>query len=250
MSTRQTSHGRGGRHDPVGPALPAEVAAFRQAFQAEHVGPRYSGWLHFFSTSAGSLLVIGFAISRLHHVRPLEWLTVPLAFFVANLAEYFGHKGAMHHRRRGLGLLFERHARQHHRYYTRRAMAAQSSRDFKMVLFPAPVLLFFLLGVGAPLALLCFWLVSANAGWLFLAVAVGYFLTYEWLHLAYHLGDIGGLGWVGRLGLIRRLRRHHARHHDPRLMQHWNFNITFPIGDWIFGTAYAPGAGADAADEE
>ena len=44
---------------------------------------------------------------------------------------------------------------------------------------------------------------------------------------------------------MQTLRRHHTRHHDLALMGRWNFNITFPIADWLFGTYYrddAPGA--------
>jgi hypothetical protein len=27
-----------------------------------------------------------------------------------------------------------------------------------------------------------------------------------------------------------------ARHHDPTVMGAWNFNVTFPIADLVFGT--------------
>jgi sterol desaturase/sphingolipid hydroxylase (fatty acid hydroxylase superfamily) len=36
---------------------------------------------------------------------------------------------------------------------------------------------------------------------------------------------------------LRALRRHHRAHHHPSSMTHWNFNITFPICDALFGTA-------------
>jgi sterol desaturase/sphingolipid hydroxylase (fatty acid hydroxylase superfamily) len=35
-----------------------------------------------------------------------------------------------------------------------------------------------------------------------------------------------------------RLRQLHTLHHRPELMQTHNFNITYPIGDWLFGTLY------------
>ena len=35
------------------------------------------------------------------------------------------------------------------------------------------------------------------------------------------------LRWMGRL---------HRRHHDPARMTRCNFNITWPIGDVLFGT--------------
>ena len=35
-----------------------------------------------------------------------------------------------------------------------------------------------------------------------------------------------------------RLRQHHATHHRPELMQTWNFNVNFPLWDWVRGTTY------------
>jgi sterol desaturase/sphingolipid hydroxylase (fatty acid hydroxylase superfamily) len=68
---------------------------------------------------------------------------------------------------------------------------------------------------------------------LFVACGIAYFLNYEILHLAYHLPDTHPLA---RLGLVRRLRWLHTLHHDPRRMASSNFNITYPLGDWIFQT--------------
>jgi len=51
---------------------------------------------------------------------------------------------------------------------------------------------------------------------------------YELSHLSYHLPETT---WIGRRRVIRWLREHHARHHDPRLMQKWNFNVTIPVFD-------------------
>ncbi|HZU83718.1 MAG TPA: sterol desaturase family protein [Polyangiaceae bacterium] len=211
------------------------VIAFRRRYRAENVGPRYSGWLHFAFTSCGALAAVAFAIAHVHRVRPAEWCVLPLGFLLANGAEYFGHKGPMHRPVRRLTVLFVRHAREHHRFFTSRAMHYDSTRDFKMVLFPAVMLVFFLGAIATPIALALFWCVSESVGWLFVSLAAGYFLTYEWLHFAYHLRPDS---WVGRLPLLARLRAHHTRHHDPALMGRYNFNITFPICDWIFGTAY------------
>jgi hypothetical protein len=213
----------------------ASILAFRNAYREDNVGPHYRGWLHFAFTTVGSLSVIVFAAAQLHAVRPAEWTVLPLAFLFANAGEYFGHKGPMHRPARGLTLLFVRHTREHHHFFTSDAMHYESSRDFKMVLFPPVMLLFFLGLLATPVAALLFVLVSANAGWLFVIVSVGYFLMYEWLHFAYHLHPAS---LVGRLPLMGALRRHHTRHHDLALMGKYNFNITFPICDWIFGTRY------------
>jgi hypothetical protein len=219
--------------------VPANVEAFRAEYRRANIGRLYRGELHLAFTSTASLAVISVACARLAHVRPVELLVVPAMFLVANAAEYFGHKGPMHHPRPGLGLLFQRHTREHHRFFTNEAMAYTSWRDVKMVLFP-PVMLFFFLGaLAGPMAALVFWAWSPNAGWLTVACAMGYFLTYEWLHFAYHLRSDS---WVGRLPLVARLRRHHTLHHDHEIMQKGNFNITFPICDRIFGT-YVKGQG-------
>ena len=68
------------------------------------------------------------------------------------------------------------------------------------------------------------------------ATAIGYAVSYEWLHLSYHLPHDHP---VGRSRLIRALRRHHAIHHDPRLMQRWNLNVTVPLWDVVMGTTVA-----------
>jgi len=214
--------------------VPREVAAFRARHREGHISPRYRGWLHLATTSTGALAAIVFACSRVTAPRTGELLALPLFFLIANLGEYFGHRGPMHHRSARLAILFERHTQQHHRFYTHEAMASESSRDFQMVLFPPAMLLFFLGGLATPIGLALGLLVSPNLGWLFAATAMGYFLLYEWLHWAYHQPADG---LVGRRWLVRRLRRHHTLHHDPTRMTTVNLNITFPIADWLFGTS-------------
>ncbi len=209
------------------------VGAFREAYRAEHIGPSYSGVLHFAFTSIGSLAVVALAIAWVKAPTLAELSTVPLTFLFANFVEYRGHKGPMHGRVRGLGLLFERHTQQHHRYFTHETMAYETTRDFKMVLFPPVMLLFFLGGVATPIAAALFVVTTRNVALLFVATAVAYFLTYEWLHLCHHARPEDRLGSIG---FLRRLRAHHRAHHDPALMSRGNFNITFPLCDAIFGT--------------
>jgi hypothetical protein len=217
--------------------LPPRVVEFRADYRKVEIGPLYTGVGHFALTSLGSLLAIGFALSRLSVVRPLEWLAIPATFVFANFAEYVGHRGPMHHPTAGLRLVYQRHTLQHHQFYTHEAMSLESSRDLKMVLFPPVLLLFFLGGIATPIGVMLSMAATPNVAWLFVATAVGYFLTYEWLHTSYHLRPDG---LVARLPGLRFLRRHHMTHHDLRVMAKANFNITFPIGDLVFGT-YARG---------
>ena len=107
------------------------MADYRVRYRREEIGPAYRGWLHFGFTSAVSLGVILLSISRLEGVGALEWLTIPLVLLYANLAEYLGHRGPMHRPVRGLKLIYQRHAKQHHRFFTDQAMAFDSARDFE-----------------------------------------------------------------------------------------------------------------------
>ncbi len=208
-------------------------AEYREAYRREHVGPGYSGRIHLGFVLVFSVGGIGLCIWQLDAVQPLEWLTVPLAFLYANLVEYAGHRWVMHRPVPGLGLVYKRHSGQHHRFFTDRHMALEGWQDCKVVLFPAVLMVFFFGAFATPVGLLLAWLATANVAWLFVAVALGYYLNYELLHLAYHLPEDSRLL---NLPFIRRLRRLHHRHHDTSLMAHRNFNITYPIGDWLFRT--------------
>lgn len=210
-----------------------QTEAFRAQYRSEEIGPRYNGWLHFAFTSLGCLGVMGFCLWQLEAVSAWEWLTVPAAFLYANFSEWAGHRGPMHNRRPGLGLVFRRHTGQHHAFFTPDRMAFDSSRDYKAVLFPPVLLIFFILAFSLPAGLLIAWLLTPNTAYLFVFTAVAYFLNYEWLHFAYHTPETH---WASRLPGMRWLRRHHTLHHDHRLMSHANFNITYPIADWLFGT--------------
>lgn len=216
----------------------SELAAkFREQYREQFIGPRYSGWAHFAFTTLSTTALILLCIHNLHAVQTLEWLTVPVTLIYANFAEYFGHRGPMHHPRKYLGKIFERHTRQHHRFFTENEMAFDSSRDFKAVLFPPILVFFFLFAFGTPTALLLGWLISANVAWLFALTGTAYFLNYELLHFAYH---VPASSWIARLPFMAALRRHHTLHHDQSLMVHYHFNITYPIADWVMSTLHRP----------
>ena len=207
--------------------------AFRDSYRTSAIAAGYSGWRHFAITNAFVIVSAAICGWQLESVRLWEWMLVPLVAMYANLAEYFGHRFVMHRPRRGFGLIYKRHVKQHHRFFTDTAMPVDSSRDFKAVLFPPILLMLFLGAFGTPVALAVGCFASANAGWLFAITGLLYFLNYEYLHLAYHLPEAH---WVSRLPFMARLKRLHTLHHDQAQMAHSNFNITYPIGDWLFGT--------------
>ncbi|SHF57721.1 Fatty acid hydroxylase superfamily protein [Microbulbifer donghaiensis] len=223
------------------------LSEYRQRYRAEFIGAGYNGWLHLAFTVSASLAVIACSLLQLREPTWYQWLTVPIAFIYTNLMEYWGHRGPMHHRRKWLGGVYQRHTLRHHRFFRHDAMAFDGSRDFHAVLFPPVLVVFFLLLTVVPSALLVHWLLGVNVAWLYVAAVFAYFLNYELLHFAYHLREDS---WIGRLPGMAALRRLHTQHHDPRLMQKYNFNITYPIGDWLFGTLYRPDKAVDGRPSE
>jgi hypothetical protein len=177
----------------------------------------------------------------LHGVRPVELLAVPATFLVINAGEWRIHRDLLHKRTPPLGVLYDRHTPEHHMVFVTEDMAIRDWREFYLVLIPAYGIV--AAGIGAlpfPLAL---WLGfgARNAALLFMASTMSYVVLYEWLHLSYHLPSESV---IGRLRVIQVLRRHHAVHHAPELMQKWNFNVTVPLWDWVRRTIYreAPSA--------
>lgn len=213
--------------------MATSVTEFRQRYRSAEIPAGYRPWAHMLFTFGGGSAALVACLWQLDAVRPLEWLAVPLAFLYANLVEYFGHRFPMHRPFRGLGLIYRRHAGQHHRFFTDQAMAYDSVRDLKAVLFPPLLVVFFFGGFGLPAWLLLDWLLDANVAWLFIATGIAYYLNYEVLHAAYHLPSTHPLA---DLPMVCRLQWLHRRHHDRTVMTRVNFNISYPLCDWFFGT--------------
>jgi hypothetical protein len=218
---------------PAQNALPEQVQRFRASYREAEIPPGYRGGRHLLFTFGGGSLALLVCLWQLDDVQPWEWLTVPLAVLYANLVEYVGHRWPMHRPFRGLSLVYRRHAGQHHRFFTDQAMPLEQSRDLRAVLFPPLLVVFFFGGFALPAWFVLAWLASTNVAWLLVASGLAYYLHYELLHSAYH-APAGS--WAARSRLIARLRNLHRAHHDPALMTRYNFNITWPLGDWLFGT--------------
>ncbi len=219
----------------------------REALRQRLIGetPRwYNPWLHLALPSAFGLGVVALCVRRLDGLRAAELCAVPLTWLVANVGEWRAHKYLLHKRSRWAPILYDRHAPQHHRVYLTDDMAMRDRREFRLVLIPAYGIGLIFLSALAPAAAM--WALGLkNEALLFVATDMAYVLSYEWLHLSYHAPPDS---FVGRLGVVRWLRRHHALHHDPRLMQRWNFNVTVPFWDWVRGTLVKSVAEAEARD--
>jgi hypothetical protein len=194
----------------------------------------YSPWAHLLTPSLfGLAVVVAMALS----LRDVKWWELAFAagvYVLSNAVEWRAHRDLLHKRFAPLGVLYDRHTPIHHRVFVAGDMEMRDPREFRLVLLPAFGVIAIVLITAPPAALL--WISGQrNLGALYLLVTTAYVVLYEWLHLSYHLPE---RMLVGPLRAIRVLRRHHERHHDPRLMQRWNFNVTVPLWDWVRGTIH------------
>jgi hypothetical protein len=204
----------------------------------------YSPWLHLAIPALSGLAIVALAIGRIHELRAWQLAFVPLFVAVGNAVEWHAHRDLLHRRTWPLEQLYFRHTPQHHAIYVSEDMHLRDWRELRFVLLPAYGVVG-LVAVTSPITAALWLAGQPNLAALWVATVVLYILTYEWLHLAYHMPADG---LVGRLSVTKWLRRHHQRHHHPPLMQRWNFNVTLPLWDIVRGTVWhAPAADTQGA---
>ena len=180
------------------------------------------------------LLAIGGFWSTVHQVQPLEWLAMPLTLLFFNFGVYMVHRHLGHHKKSFARMFYARHAGDHHSFFAPGHMTYDSARDWRVILFPAWLIVLHTVVITLPV----WWLLEqfdANVAGLFGGCLVLGYLTYEVFHACEHLPPENP---VTRLPWIRQMRRLHELHHRRELMQERNFNIVFPLMDYLFGTLY------------
>ena len=209
------------------------VEPFRQRYRAA-ISPRYSVWTH-----AGFVLLYGLGCivwlaSTIDTVSPWEWLTVPVALVFFNWGEYTVHKQLGHVKTRWGSLFYQRHTGDHHSFFVEGHMRYEQPRDWRVILFPAWLVVIF-----SAVAWAVWWglgqALGGAVGALFAITLLAGYLSYEILHACEHLP---GEHPVARLPWVRHMRRLHELHHRPELMRTRNFNIVFPLTDWLMGTLH------------
>jgi hypothetical protein len=206
--------------------------AFREDFRGK-IGRLYHGWAHVALIYAIGGAAIWHFARQLHAPAWFEWSIVPLAFLGANTFEWWIHKYVMHRPIRGLMGIYKRHTLAHHQFFTEHEYTIDSTRDFRIVFFPPYALVTFLAMSVVP-AFLLNRAGLPDAGWLLLITNTALYLNYEFFHFCCHVKDDRV---VRHIPFINTIRRHHAAHHNTAIMMERNFNLTYPIGDWLFGTS-------------
>ena len=208
--------------------------AFRKLYRSRLVG-WYNGYAHLlviYSIGAGLFYVFA---NKIDSVQWWEWLTIPIVFLLSNLFEWYLHKYVMHRRVDvpGLRAIYERHTLNHHKFFTDDEIRFLDHRDWRVTVFPTYALVVFTLISAVPAVILGV-LITANVGWLLISTTVGMYLLYEFMHFCCHVDENR---FVANCPAVNTLRRHHTAHHNKKLMMAYNYNLTFPIADWLFGTS-------------
>jgi hypothetical protein len=212
--------------------------AFQEKFRARFVAETpdwYHGLMHLGFTLAVTIGTVVVCWSYIDQATVWEWLIVVPIFLFGNWCEWAGHRWLLHRPVKKLRAIYLRHAGVHHQFFTDRNLSYRGHREWRALLFPPFAPVAFLLA-AAPAALVLWAVWSANAGLIVMLTMAGYFIMYEGLHTSAHL--VGPRWqWLRHVPLINTVRYMHVAHHDLELMQNYNFNLTFPICDALFGTS-------------
>ena len=217
----------------------ARIDEFRTEYRSRFADKPYFGPAHAATIAAiGATALATYFTALRKPLKAAELAIVPATFLACNLVEWAMHNYVMHVPRKGpLGAAMEiytRHTLNHHQFFSRERMTYDDVNDYRIVFFP-PVALLSLIALSAgPAALLGKLFKSRNVGLLFMMTTTGMYLVYETFHYCCHLEDNS---FLRHTPFINTIRRHHAAHHDKRVMKERNMNLTFPIADWLFRTS-------------
>jgi hypothetical protein len=212
--------------------LSQRQAAFRADFRAR-IAPAYAGWVHVALIYALGVAAIWYCARQISAPAWYEFLVIPAAFCISNAFEWWIHRYIMHRPVKGFMGIYKRHTLAHHQFFTDIEPTFDNTRDFRIVFFPPYALVAFM-ALSLPFAAILGALGLANAGWMLLITNVALYLNYELFHYCCHVKDDRLVRYVP---LVNSIRRHHIAHHNTAIMMERNFNLTYPIADWFFGTS-------------
>lgn len=199
-----------------------------------HIPDGYSAGWHGVRTLALATAIGALGVYLARTATAWDLLFVPLFFVAANAIEWSFHRGPMH-RPMNPRIFYQNHALLHHRAFEHDHMQVDHPRELNLVMMPWYTMLI-LFALASPIALIGYLVRGPAVAGLFYVTAAVYFLMYETMHALYHLpqATLQKLGLGGRM--FQALRAHHTYHHRLGRMAFVNFNVTWPLMDWLFGT--------------
>lgn len=218
--------------DPTGASLKFGSTEYRNFFR-NHLAGKLNGNLYVLINFLVLVSIIVTLAMSIPKYEPYFLLLLPGYFLFTNGLEYVLHRYPMHHKTPGFMVVYE-HVTIHHNFYANRDFYFEEPRDYYAAVLPFYIFIGLTVVIAGVSGLIYLGFGLSNA--LFFAlVAYCYYLTYEVLHFSYHMPADS---LVKKLPFINGLSRAHILHHQTQLMAHYNFNITFPIFDWLLKTSY------------
>jgi hypothetical protein len=209
-------------------------ARYRKKF-VEDTPPWYHGMLHLGFMLLITCGTIYYCAVRLDNPVWWEWTLIPVIALFGNFVEWAAHRYLLHRPVPGFKMVYKRHCTSHHQFFTHHDLGYEGHKEWRALLFPPFAPLAFIL-LSLPFAFLAAWLISSNAGYIVVITMTAYYLLYEGLHTLSHFDDEKH-PYLKYVPLVNTVRRMHYVHHALGYMQTRNFNLTFPICDYIFGTS-------------
>jgi hypothetical protein len=209
-------------------------ARYRRKF-VEDTPPWYHGMLHLGFMLLITCGTIYYCAVRLDNPVWWEWTLIPVIALFGNFVEWAAHRYLLHRPVPGFKMVYKRHCTSHHQFFTHHDLGYEGHKEWRALLFPPFAPLAFIL-LSLPFAFLAAWLISSNAGYIVVITMTAYYLLYEGLHTLSHFDDEKH-PYLKYVPLVNTVRRMHYVHHALGYMQTRNFNLTFPICDYIFGTS-------------
>lgn len=212
------------------------VKLFRKKFRENNIPKYYSGIAHLLFNFIILISLCIFLFLQVKGPTFYEFLSIPFTLIMGNLAVYIIHKYPLHRQFKFIDkFTYGIHTKWHHFFYTNEFVIYEKMKDFYILFFPPTVIIgfsfvyipanYFVLKTFLPL----------NVVYFICATSTLYFLLYEVFHYISHLRKDHPML---KFPLFRLVWNHHVTHHDPRLMHQYNFNIVFPLFDYVFGTVY------------
>lgn len=208
---------------------------YRAWFREHGIPKSYNPVVHL-SFNLGTLSFLLFW--NLTFVTEWNWKVFTVFGFtlvLGNLVVFLIHKYPLHKRMKLWSFPYDAHTVEHHRYFTHNNPVYQSTHDFFAVFFPWFVVLGFALVAQPIFYYSTKFVIGSELAHVFAGSTAGYFLLYEFVHWCSHLPEDH---FFLRLPWLKYMWEHHRVHHNPRLMNSWNFCIVYPLFDKILGTHF------------
>ena len=211
---------------------------YRKKFRDKVIPWWYSGIAHILINSVSTIGTCIYISTLISNLTWKESLALPITLLIANLGVYIIHRYPLH---RPYPIIhsqtFSIHTEAHHQFYTNEYVVYEKRDDWFILFFP-PLVVLGLVFVYLPIiyhVLPSF--LPMNSVYLVMIGTTLYFILYEIFHYISHLPQDH---FLLRIKFLHFIRQHHVHHHNPKLMYTHNFNIVFPIFDYLFGTVYQP----------